>query len=288
MALIRRPHPLRTLKIDESIKHWPMALITILMDRRSFVGLLLGTMLVIVSQHTAPSVWSSDNNGLLSSTTMKRGNTGSMPSGDSGSNPEHGQQKSSSVVEQLLDTKESKRNIIRVNSTKRKYADSGRWMERYPFLPAVDDVPDKDRICFVHVGKTAGSTMACYLGFQYPACNDRMLLLPGKLPQWTTNLMHTHYDNCHYEHINLFLFTLRDPVSRMQSWFRYEYPFTDKVHDYPYKRVLFIDCEFKSLEELAGPRGLGGMGKDVCSRRAWWAIRGTVGFKVSVCMMLLT
>ena len=281
MKLVRRPHALRnTLKMDESMKQWPMALVSTLVDRRSFVGLLLGTLLVLVSQRTAPSVWYSD----LSNSSK---NTGSMPGSDSGSSPERSndaaQQRNNNNNKDSGST--SMRHIIRVNTTqpRKRYPDySGRWMERYPFLPAVEEVPDEHRICFVHVGKTAGSTMACYLGFQYPACNDRMHLLPGKLPQWTTNLMHTHYDNCQHEHIHLFLFTLRDPVSRMQSWFRYEYPFTQNVHDYGYKRVLFIDCEFHSLEELAGPRGLGDMGRTICSRRAWWAIRGTVGFKVRV------
>ena len=80
------------------------------------------------------------------------------------------------------------------NYTARKYQDQGRWMDRYPFLPKVEDVSDEQRICFVHVGKTAGSTMACYLGFQYSACRDRMRVLPGHLPQYTTNLIHTHYE----------------------------------------------------------------------------------------------
>lgn len=282
MTLVRKPHqPLQTLTINESMmKRWPMALLTIVVVRRSFVGLLLGTLLINLSQRTAPSVWyPSSHNDVLS--TMSN-NTGSIPSSGSGSIPEQNQQLPS-VLEQMFssDNKESEREIILVNATLREYAGSVPWMERHHFLPAVGDVSDEHRICFVHVGKTAGSTMACYLGFQYPVCKNRMYKLPGRLPQWTTNLMHTHYDNCQYEHINLFLFTLRDPVARMQSWFRYEYPKEDDSS--ASKGVLFVDCGFRSLEELAGPRGLGAMGRTLCSRRAWWAIRGTVGFKVSDC-----
>lgn len=41
------------------------------------------------------------------------------------------------------------------------------WLKKYAFMPTPDEVGDADRICYVHVGKTAGSTMACELGFAY-------------------------------------------------------------------------------------------------------------------------
>ena len=166
------------------------------------------------------------------------------------------------------------------NAKARKYNDMPRWMDRYPFLPAVEDVPDDQKICFVHVGKTGGSTMACYLGFQFPVCHDRMRVLPGNLPQYTTNIMHTHYDTCERENIGLYLFTLRDPVSRMQSWFTYERPYSESVLDYRFKKPLFVDCNFNTLNELGGSRGLGGNGRNMCSKMAWWAVQGIVGFKV--------
>jgi len=166
------------------------------------------------------------------------------------------------------------------NAKARKYNDMPRWMDRYPFLPAVEDVPDDQRICFVHVGKTGGSTMACQLGFQFPVCHDRMRVLPGNLPLHTTNIMHTHYDTCERENIGLYLFTLRDPVSRMQSWFTYERPYNESVLDYRFKKPLFVDCKFNTLNELGGSRGLGGKGRNMCSKMAWWAVQGIVGFKV--------
>jgi len=181
-------------------------------------------------------------------------------------------------------------NIVRVDrdgrttfvysSALQKYKDVPEWMHRYPFLPAIDDVDDKERICFVHVGKTAGSTLACYLGFNFPVCQYRMKVLPGKLPQLTTNVMHTHYDTCYRENISLYLFTVRDPVSRMQSWFTYERPANEQARDYKYKKLLFVDCGFKTLNELGGERGLGANGNTICSKRAFWAIQGMVGFKV--------
>ena len=104
------------------------------------------------------------------------------------------------------------------NASLRKYRDNvPRWTDRYPFLPAVDDVPDDQRLCKVHVGKTAGSTLSCYLGFRYPKCDDnhhvrREIMPGGKLPQFTTNLIHTHYDTCQHEQIAIYLFTLREHV----------------------------------------------------------------------------
>ena len=41
------------------------------------------------------------------------------------------------------------------------------WLGKYSFMPRPEEIADEDRICFVHVGKTAGSTMACELGFAY-------------------------------------------------------------------------------------------------------------------------
>jgi len=166
------------------------------------------------------------------------------------------------------------------NAQARKYNDMPRWMDRFPFLPAVEDVPDDSRICFVHVGKTAGSTMGCYLGFKYNDCHDRMRVLPGNLPLYTTNVVHTHFDTCQRERIALYLITLRDPVARMQSWFTYERPSSVYARDYGYKKPLFVDCNFNTMDELGGSRGLGGMGRNPCSKMAWWAVQGIVGFKV--------
>jgi len=288
MTFIRRPRALRiSANEDSSTLSVPiMALISVLCERRAFWLLLVGTLIFVTTQRAAPrsyeqqfygnsndSIGRGVSSGSPVSTAVKAERLSSLQTARSDADKK-GNNK---------DEKQQEREIIRYNitATARKYQDTPQWMDRYPFLPAVDDVPDENRICFVHVGKTAGSTLACYLGFQYPACEYRMMLLPGSLPQWTTNLMHTHYDTCMREtNIGMYLFTLRDPVARMQSWFRYEHPYSEQVHDYRYKKLLFVDCNFHSLEELGGPRGLGGKGSTECSRRAWWAMQGVVGFKV--------
>jgi len=100
-------------------------------------------------------------------------------------------------------------------------------------------------------------------------------------------VMHTHYDTCYRENISLYLFTVRDPLSRMQSWFTYERPPNEDAKDYRYKKLLFVDCDFKTLNELGGKRGLGGNGNTICSKRAFWAIQGMVGFKVRWSLLLL-
>jgi len=46
------------------------------------------------------------------------------------------------------------------------------WLGKYAFMPTPDEIDPSDRICYVHVGKTAGSTMACELGFAYEGKNN--------------------------------------------------------------------------------------------------------------------
>jgi hypothetical protein len=57
-------------------------------------------------------------------------------------------------------------------------------------------VPDGQRVCFVHVGKTAGTMLACYLGFMYNNCVGIVPPVSGLLPKYTTNVIHTQYNDC--------------------------------------------------------------------------------------------
>jgi len=159
------------------------------------------------------------------------------------------------------------------------------WMDRYEFMPTTKQIAKEDRICFVHVGKTAGSTMACQLGFDYEACPENHVSVPkGNLPLFTTSMMHHQYNRCQYHDMGMFLFVVRDPFTRMQSWFTYERPVPgqkiwNKKH-YASKLELFVDCPFPTLDALGGPKGLGAGNATHCSRDAWRAITGERGFAV--------
>jgi hypothetical protein len=182
------------------------------------------------------------------------------------------------------------------------------------------------RVCFVHVGKTAGSTLACHLGFQYPACGTRRVpVVPGSLALHTTNIIHSKYDTCHRAKAKMaetattktspangilaphplpppplqlhdwyYLFAVRHPLARLQSWFAYERPYSRDSPQYRVKKPLFIDCHYTSLEQL----GLAltpvidyllsntnstlntsqSAMPSVCAQRAWQAVTGQVGY----------
>lgn len=108
------------------------------------------------------------------------------------------------------------------------------------------NVPREDSVCFVHVGKTAGSTVGCYLGFSHHCEKDRQL--DGVLPMITTHLFHNDVYNC-YDDTAYFLFIVRDPIERAKSAFYYSRPDEDcdssvKELYYPY----YKDCPFWSFE----------------------------------------
>jgi hypothetical protein len=171
------------------------------------------------------------------------------------------------------------------------------------------------RVCFVHVGKTAGSTLACHLGFQYPACGTRHVpVVPGSLARHTTNIIHSQYDTCHRaataavaakpletttsrytSHDWYYLFAVRHPLARLQSWFAYERPHSRDSPQYRLKKPLFIDCHYTSLEQLGlaltpvmdylltyGSHSTQNASQlvlpSVCAQRAWQAVTGQVGY----------
>jgi Sulfotransferase family len=154
------------------------------------------------------------------------------------------------------------------------------WVGKYPFMPAAEKIDDEDRICYVHVGKTAGSSMACSLGFSYDSCPiDRIHLPHGNLPKFTTSMVHKQFNDCKTRKIALYLFIVRDPLSRMQSWFTYERPPPNQTKiwnptSYARKELLFVKCPFPTLNVLGGELGLGANNVTLCSRRAWKAITG--------------
>lgn len=188
------------------------------------------------------------------------------------------------------------------------------WAYKMEFMEQPEDIPDEKRICFVHVGKTAGSTLACYLGFDYSHCatgenntystnipSNKLLasaydtikeMIPSNsiLPHVTTSMIHKSTDSCledigiNNDHMSMYLFIVRNPYSRIQSWFEYERinnKTTTNIQQsssYQIKKPLYIDCQFQTLNQLGGKTGLGGKNNTLCSRRAFRAISGVTGY----------
>ncbi|KAL3793687.1 hypothetical protein HJC23_010259 [Cyclotella cryptica] len=110
------------------------------------------------------------------------------------------------------------------------------------------NTPREASVCFVHVGKTAGSTVGCYLGFSHH-CNDTGQL-DGVLPMITTHLFHNDVYNC-YDDTAHFLFIVRDPIERAKSAFYYSRP--DEDCDDSVKKIYnpyYKDCPFWSFEAM--------------------------------------
>jgi hypothetical protein len=185
----------------------------------------------------------------------------------------HTESTTSSILEEHLSNDNEPNVRVKVPKV-RKHPNAPLWTDKFPFFPDEDEVVD-NRVCFVHVGKTAGSTLACYFGFRYPACGNRVELLPGQLVNHTTNIIHTRFDTCKRTDISVYLFVLRDPLSRMQSWFTYERPRDENSPEYEMKKRLFVDCEYKTLNQMGADIG---SNTTLCSRRAWRAMTGLVGY----------
>lgn len=126
------------------------------------------------------------------------------------------------------------------------------------------DAESLPRICYVHVGKTAGSTIGCALGFQLH-CRFLMQHPPGLLPAVATNMIHSQINDCTMTEDH-YLVTLRDPLERIKSWYSYE-----DLH-----QLKKDECNFRSLNELA-LKGLTGEDPgttQACRDRAYRALTG--------------
>ena len=111
-----------------------------------------------------------------------------------------------------------------------------------------------------------------------------MRLLPGNLPKYTTNLIHVHRDSCRREkNIGLYLFTLRDPLHRLMSWFTYERPTnvrdsTLSAHRLNRIHPLFVECGLETIAQLG--EVMSSDSNSVCARRAWRAVTGAQGYAI--------
>lgn len=152
------------------------------------------------------------------------------------------------------------------------------WAYRYSFLAQPNKTAGEKSVCFVHVGKTSGSTLACYLGFRYE-CGKQLTLPQSNLLRHTGHLIHNWINDC-LDDTDFYLFSLRDPVARIKSWFTYERPAVGAPKDFEYrsKKPLFIDCPFTTFADLV-EQGLGDSNiftnvTEICHERAWDAISG--------------
>jgi hypothetical protein len=107
-----------------------------------------------------------------------------------------------------------------------------------PFFLRQHDPPVSG--CFVHVGKTAGSSLGCALGFRLH-CQKELRHPRGYLPRLTANIIHSDVNDCHLNH-DYYLFSVRNPLERIQSWYVYE-----EMKLQP----LIATCSFKTLNDLA-------------------------------------
>ena len=146
-----------------------------------------------------------------------------------------------------------------------------------------ETVSKDNEICFVHVGKTAGSTVGCALGFGLHCHHHNVT--PGLLPQYSTRVFHTSGYDC-FDDSAYYLFVVRDPLDRLVSAFNYEKPSDvvdgnwtwyeqskkTKWNNFP---KLYHDC-FHSINDL-GQFGLSpeSNATEECKGRAFAYVEGT-------------
>lgn len=143
--------------------------------------------------------------------------------------------------------------------------------------------PKGNSICYVHVGKTAGSSIGCALGFRLH-CKDDQQYLPGRLPKSATHAFHKDVYDCP-DYSDYYLFVLRDPLARFRSAFVYgrpdRYGHGAEENHWDKIKQIYIDCPtFTTANELAAT-GLteDGEASDECKQRARDLLRGTAKYE---------
>mmetsp|Transcript_32863 Transcript_32863/g.79529 ORF Transcript_32863/g.79529 Transcript_32863/m.79529 type:complete len:456 (-) Transcript_32863:32-1399(-) len=163
------------------------------------------------------------------------------------------------------------------------------WAKKKRSFRSIEDsVAPSERICYVHVGKTGGSTVGCGLGFSLHCNNHTQPPLGGLLPQRATRMFHADTYDCHDDSA-YFLFVARDPVERLKSAFLYERPkgtgrkgdawlkkHSPQQADYERKKNLYLDCPRFGVMENFVQDGLTkhGRASEECKFRAFTAVRG--------------
>ena len=151
-------------------------------------------------------------------------------------------------------------------------------------------------LCLVHVGKTAGSSISCGLGLMYADCEG----MPRQPRLNHTAYFHMRKNNCPRndgkgKQVATLLMTVRNPLTRIQSWFNFEKDILPRNERLRWqRRILFNDCydNFVDLvtEGLEIPLSAVSDNNDVytvsaerpinmtCKERAWAAILGVREF----------
>jgi hypothetical protein len=148
----------------------------------------------------------------------------------------------------------------------------------------IESVPPDKKACFVHVGKTAGSTVGCSIGFNLH-CASKVQAL-GVFPRYTTNMFHAQIYDCDDHTTTYFIFVVRNPLDRWISAFNYDNPSTDwegfrlqfgeKHFNFRYK--LYAECPFNTVNDVGEALSADSNVTDVCKRRAEASIDGTEHF----------
>ena len=155
-------------------------------------------------------------------------------------------------------------------------------------------------LCFVHVGKAAGSSVSCSLGLMYANCEG----MPRQPPLPRTRYFHMRKNNCLHnsgKDIVTLLVTVRNPLKRIQSWFDFEKNILptrrNKQDQYRLRRkrgMIFNDCYDNFLDLVTEGLEVSSPGtsdtKDAykirnerpvnmtCQERAWAAVLGVREF----------
>eukprot|EP00977_Amphora_coffeiformis_P012782 scaffold3233_cov178-Amphora_coffeaeformis.AAC.5 len=144
-------------------------------------------------------------------------------------------------------------------------------------------VPPGKHVCFVHVGKAAGSTIGCSLGFSLH-CEEGMVQPPGQLSRYATNMFHNQANDC-AEHMPYYLYTLRSPVDRIKSAYVYDREDAELVlgqNEWMQRQALtmgeydlYYGCRFWTINDLVN-HGLAsdGLATPECKKLAYRTIRG--------------
>ena len=139
-------------------------------------------------------------------------------------------------------------------------------------------------LCLVHIGKAAGSSVSCGLGLTYADCEG---MPRDKLSH--THFFHMRRNNCPPQ-TRTYLVTVRNPLTRLQSWFDFEKDIIPgrsmQVQQQMKKQreMLFQEC-FPTFENLVldGLVPIGNIttrnSKNMsCPERAWAAVLGARTF----------
>ena len=149
----------------------------------------------------------------------------------------------------------------------------------------IKSVPADKKSCFVHVGKTAGSTVGCSLGFNLH-CESKVRASEFLLSNYTTNMFHSQMYDCDDETTAFFIFVVRNPMDRWISAFNYDNPSRDwdgfrkqygEKH-FMFRHKLYAECPFDTVNDVGEALSPNSNVTDMCKSRAKASIDGTEHF----------